>query len=100
MFSPFHPFGQWPVKGKAEPMAIRNVAAAPSIWLVELVGSKIIECWKVNASTTTGADVETNQEEEVVSWEIVLCQNMLYFISFSVTLYLCVADLQEWKNNT
>lgn len=85
MFNPSHPFGQWPVKGKAEPMAIRNVAAAPSIWLVELMGSKIIQCWKVGSSTMTGAEVETNQEEEVFFWEIVLFQNTLYFISFSVT---------------
>lgn len=47
----------------------------------------------------TGAEVETSQEEEVI-WEMVLFQNILYFISFSVTLYLCIADLQEWKDNT
>lgn len=99
VFSPFHPLGQWPVKSKAEPWAIGNVA--PCILLVELMVSKIIQCWKVSSSTMSGAEVETNQEEEVVFWEIVLFQNVLYLIfSFSVTLFLCVADLKEWTNNS
>ncbi|KAI1236932.1 Glutamate-rich protein 3, partial [Lamprotornis superbus] len=42
--------GLWPVKAKAEPQAIRNVAAAPSLWLVELMGSKIMQCWKISRS--------------------------------------------------
>lgn len=49
------------VKGKAEPQATRNVAAAPCLWLAELMGSEIIQCWKVRSSTTAGAEVETNQ---------------------------------------
>lgn len=60
---------------------------------------KIIQCWKVSSSTVAGAEVEKNQEEEVVFWQIVLFENILYLI-FSVTLYLCMADLKEWKNNT
>lgn len=65
------------------------------------MGSKTILCWKVSSSTMAGAEVVANQEEEVVFWEIVLFQNILYFIfSFSVTLYLCMTDLKEWKNNT
>lgn len=48
-----------------------------------------------------GAEVETKQREEAVFWEIVLFQNVLYFIcSFSVTLCLCLADLKERQNNT
>lgn len=91
------------VKGKAEPQATRNVAAAPCLWLAELMGSEIIQCWKVRSSTTAGAEVETNQGR---NWSCgkwycfkIINKTLFHLLVFSNILF-CMADLKEWKNNT
>jgi len=56
---------------------------------------------KVSSSTVAEAEVVANREEKVVFLgNCTLFENILYsVISFLVTLYLFMADLEEWKNN-